>query len=632
MGKPFKKELEKVLDTYSWAAKQQRIELLKLLKESGRPTLIIGSGGSLSACYYFASLLINCGVFAKAITPLEIYYSKNILNDSNLIFLSASGKNTDILFGFKFALKFEPKWIISICMKKGSPLAKLSSSYSNTKIFEYDLPSGKDGFLATNSLIAFFSVLYREFVANGKGETLNHEESYLNDINIFLSKVSKESTFHVLYGGWGHSVAIDIESKFTEAGLGNVLLSDYRNFGHGRHHWFDKKKNSAIIALVTPDEDMISKKTLSLLPSSIPKLVLESNTKSPIASIELLIKSFYIVDKMGEIQGIDPGKPGVPEYGSKLYHLRYSSFYTLKNQKVPQEIINSILRKSKVKNLSELSSAELNYWISAYYNFINKLTNAKFGSLVFDFDGTLCSFENRFVGISEDVVQSLVRFLSHGFIIGVVTGRGKSARTELQNVIPKEYWGSIIMGYYNGADIGVLNDNKLPNKQLPIESAIQKIYELLSNYKLPYKLNLELRPNQLTIEIANTQEWNRIKSTIVQITMSSNIENIQIIESSHSLDIISRPGTSKLNIIQRCQKEALSKGLSEECLCIGDKGVWPGNDFELLSTPYSLSVDEVSTIPESCWNIAKVGLKNIKATLEYLNNLDIIDKSIIYKS
>jgi len=631
MGKPFKKELEKIFDTYSWAAKQQKIELFDFLKESGRPTLIIGSGGSLSACHYFASLLVNCGIFAKAITPLEVYYSRTILNNSNLVFLSASGKNTDILFGFKLALKFEPNCIISICMKEGSPLAKLSLSYSNTKTFEYNLPSGKDGFLATNSLIAFYSILYNNFNTEVENFELRQEDSYLSDISTFLNKVPEECTFHLLHGGWGHSVAVDIESKFTEAGLGNILLSDYRNFGHGRHHWFDKKKKSAIIALVTPEEELISKRTLSLLPSSIPQLVLKSNSTSPISSIDLLIKSFYLVDKMGELQGIDPGKPGVPEYGSKLYHLKYSSFYTLKNQKIPQDIINAVLRKLKVKNLSELSIEELNHWLNAYSNFISKLTSAKFGSLVFDFDGTLCSLENRFIGISEEVIQSLVRFLSKGFIIGVVTGRGKSARTELQNVIPKEYWDSIIMGYYNGADIGTLNNDKLPNKQLPIENAIQKIYELISNYKLPYKLNLELRPNQLTIEINNTHEWDRIKSLIIQLTMSSNIENVQIIESSHSLDIISRPRTSKLNILQICEKEALSRGLPEKCLCIGDKGIWPGNDFELLSTTYSLSVNEVSIMPESCWNIAKVGSKNIKATLEYLNNLEIVDKSIIFR-
>ena len=632
MGKPFKKELEKIFDIYKWAAEQPKNDLFDFLKESGRPTLIIGSGGSLSACHYFAFLLINKGVYAKAITPLEVYYSKNILNNSNIVFLSASGKNTDIMFGFNLAMQFEPNCIISICMKKDSPLSKLSLEYSNTKTFEYNIPSGKDGFLATNSLIAFFSILFQNYKTDLDTVSLAFDESFLNDLDVFFAKISNDCTFHLLHGGCGQPVAIDIESKFTEAGLANTLLSDYRNFGHGRHHWFDKKRNSAIIALVTPEEELISRKTLALLPSSIAQLVIKSDYNSPLASIDLLIKSFYLVNKMGEKQCIDPGKPGVPDYGSKLYHLRYSSFYTIKDQKIPQNIITAILRKSKVNNLSDLSEGELNYWLDAYKNFISKLTKAKFGSLVFDFDGTLCSIEDRYLGLSDEIILSLNRFLSEGFVIGVITGRGQSARQKLQNVIPKDYWKNVIIGYYNGADIGTLDNNNLPNKDLPTNDSIKKIHKILSNYNIPYKVDFDLRPNQLTVEVTNKKDWNRLKSTLLQLTMTSNIENIRIIESSHSLDIISKPNTSKLNILPICREKTESLGLSKDCLCIGDKGVWPGNDYELLSTQYSLSVSEVSSIAESCWNLAKPGSKNIRATLDYLNNLEIIDKSsIIYK-
>lgn len=632
MGKPFKKELEKITEIYKWAGEQQEIDLFDFLKESGKPTLIVGSGGSLSACYYLASLLINQGVYAKAITPLEVYYSKNILNNSNIVFLSASGKNTDILFAFNLAMKYEPNCIISICMKKGSPLANLSLGYSNTKTYEYNIPVGKDGFLATNSLIAFFSILFKSYNPVLENNTLTLDENYNNDLSIFFTKISRDCTFHLLHGGWGQPVAIDIESKFTEAGLANTLLSDYRNFGHGRHHWFDKKRNSAIIAIVTPDEELISRKTLGLLPSAIPQLILKSTYNSPLASIDLLIKSFYLVNKMGETQGIDPGKPGVPDYGSKLYHLKYASFYSLKNQKIPQNIITAIQRKSKVNNLSDLRERELNYWLDAYKNFIGKLTNAKFGSLVFDFDGTLCSMQDRYLGLSEEIIRNLNRFLSKGFVIGVITGRGQSARQKLQHVIPKDYWENVIIGYYNGADIGTLGDNNLPNKNLPTNDSIKKIHEILSNYSIPYKVDFELRPNQLTVEVTNKNDWTRVKSFLTQLTMASYIQNIQIIESSHSIDIISKPNTSKLNILPFCREKAKSLGLSENCLCIGDKGVWPGNDYELLSTPYSLSVNEVSSIPESCWNIAKPGSRNIKATLEYLNSLEVIDNlSIIYK-
>jgi hypothetical protein len=58
-------------------------------------------------------------------------------------------------------------------------------------------------------------------------------------------------------------------------------------------------------------------------------------------------------------------------------------------------------------------------------------------------------------------------------------------------------------------------------------------------------------------------------------------------------------------------------------LCIGDKGHWPGNDCDILSTPYSLSVDEVSPDPKSCWNLAPAGHRCVQATDDYLRALHV---------
>lgn len=141
----------------------------------------------------------------------------------------------------------------------------------------------------------------------------------------------------MLYSGWSVPIAYDIESKFSEAGLGNVLLTDYRNFGHGRHNWFDKKsKTSAIIGLITPEIKSLAEKTFSLLPKEIPILKIETKNNQASSSVELLLQSFLLVNKVGEKMGIDPGRPGVPGYGSKLYHLTYpkdllQKIKTLKN-------------------------------------------------------------------------------------------------------------------------------------------------------------------------------------------------------------------------------------------------------------------------------------------------------------
>ena len=58
------------------------------------------------------------------------------------------------------------------------------------------------------------------------------------------------------------SAAFDLESKLVEAGLVSVLLADYRNFAHGRHHWLAKNPDSAVVALASKEETLLAERTL----------------------------------------------------------------------------------------------------------------------------------------------------------------------------------------------------------------------------------------------------------------------------------------------------------------------------------------------------------------------------------
>ncbi|HQT22943.1 MAG: hypothetical protein B7X86_07510 [Sphingobacteriales bacterium 17-39-43] len=628
MGKPFKKELEKVRDTLDWALDQPADEVHdEILHNSKKPLFVVGSGGSLSACSYAVQLYQQHGTMAKSVTPLELFYSRSTLRQSNILFISASGKNTDILFGYKTAIGYEPNKVYSLCMKKNSPLAKLASESSITKSFDYNIPSGKDGFLATNSLVAFFGILYKIF--NPEVNTTNkltEDTIFLNDLQLFISRISPDFTFTTLYGGWGQPIAVDIESKLAEAALADVLISDYRNFGHGRHHWFDKRKsNSAIIALITPDEEKLAEKTLALLPSDIPILRIKTNFTDAFASIDLLVKSFYLISELGNIQNIDPGRPGVPAFGSKLYNLKYSSLYDLNDRISDNEKI-AIVRKTDSPTYHQLSDDERKYWSEAHKSFKKQLKAARFGTIVFDYDGTLCSAKNRFNGVDKEVAASLIDILEKGIVIGIATGRGKSVRKDLQKAIPEQYWSRIIIGYYNCSDIGFLSENHLPDKTQKIDSGLQEIYDMLNTYKFPVEVLPEIKPNQLTIEIKEKGDWLKVRTTIIHLIMNKNLPNIQILESSHSMDVINQNKASKLNILDHCTKLATRLQLPEACLCIGDKGQWPGNDYQLLSHPFSLSVDEVSPLNATCWNLSKPGIKNIRATLYYLSCLQFSKK------
>jgi D-arabinose 5-phosphate isomerase GutQ len=625
MGKPFEKELNKIGETFQWAINQDVSELgSELLCNKLLPLFIVGSGGSLSACYYAAILFQQYGIIAKAVTPLELFYSQNALRNSNVLFISASGKNTDILFGYKTAINLEPDRIYSLCMKKDSPLAKLAANTSLSKHYEFDSPSGKDGFLATNSLISFFTLIYNVFktASDSPPFAIANKES-LNGLEEFLNSVSPNYTFNILYAGYGYPVAVDIESKLVEAALADVIISDYRNFGHGRHHWFAKRKaNSAIIAIVTPEEELIAQKTLSLLPSDIPTLIIRTNYNSPFASIDLLIKSFYFVDGLGKLQNIDPGRPGVPDYGSKLYNLRYTSLFKEKVD-IPELEKIAILRKVKVPSINRLGNEEKIFWRNAYKNFKETLKKTEFGSIIFDYDGTLCSSSSRYTGIDKEVTEQLIRLLNKGLIIGVATGRGQSVRNDLHSKIPVKYHSNVVVGYYNCADIGTLKNDHLPNKKGVNNELLQDIFQLIKSYPFPASVCPELKPNQVTVEIKDKKGWVKVRSIIIDLVLSKNYLGIQILESSHSIDIIDQASTCKTNILAYCNKLAKKNLKTQNCLCIGDKGQWPGNDYQLLSSSYSLSVDEVSSLSEMCWNLAPPGIKNTKATLYYLSYLTL---------
>src|ERR1035437_3170698 len=298
MGKPFKKEIEESFTTIKWALNQDTVAVYEhIFRDTSKPLFVVGSGGSLSACHFVASIYQNFGNLAKAITPLDLYYSRFALKDAKVLFISSSGRNNDILFAFKMAIQNHASDITTICMRRESPLTKLANSFSVSKGIEYDIPTKKDGFLATNSLTAFFSVFAKSSgQISIEGKDIEVTSAFKSEVSDFVKKLRFDSTIIVLYGGWATAIAYDIESKCTEAALSSVLLTDYRNFGHGRHHWFDKQKNtSAIVALVTPNERIIAEKTLSLIPSEIPRLIISSDISDSLSSLDLLIKSFYFI-------------------------------------------------------------------------------------------------------------------------------------------------------------------------------------------------------------------------------------------------------------------------------------------------------------------------------------------------
>ena len=107
--------------------------------------------------------------------------------------------------------------------------------------------------------------------------------------------------------------------------------------------------------------------------------------------------------------------------------------------------------------------------------------------------------------------------------------------------------------------------------------------------------------------------------------LSTGIDEVTVTRSSHSIDIVPK-GTSKRSVLHRLSAIAGPRPF----LTIGDRGRWPGNDYDLLQEPYALSVDEVSVDPQTCWNLGSPGQRGVQIMLEYLQQLQALAEGINY--
>src|ERR1035441_789148 len=455
LGKPYDSELASLPLTYDWARAADIKPLVTAFRRaSALPLIAIGSGGSFTTAAFTADCHQHfCRRLAKAITPLELM-AGNPEKQASYVILSAAGKNRDILAAFRHLLDAEPANIIILCTSVGSPLAELARPYSWVDIVEYELPTGKDGFVATNSLFASCVL-----VAWAYGEATAAElawpsafDDLTTELPESLSSVLERETLLVIHDHPTRAAALDIESKFSEAALGAVQVCDLRSFAHGRHHWLAKRGDSTgILTLHTSESSKLMHRTTRLLPPAVPIADVSVEGERIIGGIRAIVDVLYVVRAAGLIRGIEPGRPGVPSYGSRIYNL--PAFSARKGEPVDgvsRSERHAIERKART-GVAELQKLGLlAHWQDAYRRFRDAVCAATFGAVVFDYDGTLCDPANRFSGIREEVVAALKDLFSKGILIGIATGRGGSVREDLSAQIREPiFQGNVLNGYHN---------------------------------------------------------------------------------------------------------------------------------------------------------------------------------------
>lgn len=610
MGSPYARELEALAGTLEWATRIDIGPMEQFVAAARRtPLVAVGSGGSMTAAHFGALLHRHyADGTSRHSTPLEILLDEPHVGRSAVLLLSASGRNRDVLAVARTAVEAEVQVLGSISTRSNSPLAERVRAYCRGFAFAEQGPTGKDGFLATNSLLATLAILTRAYGVESTpiGATLSFPDAH---------QTTGRRSAIVLHAGWSSPTATDLESRLHESTLLNVQVSDYRNFGHGRHLWLSRRGDEAVIlALITPETAALAERTLALVPDNIPVLRFTTTTRGPWGCIELLTMVLHWTGSLGELHSLDPGRPHVPGFGRRLFHARPPKGAT---HGAAPPVLRKLERVGSVHSLPRLVYEE------ALVEFERALSQAEIGAVALDYDGTLCATSDRFEPLPKEMSAACIRLLRMGVHIGVATGRGKSVRDALRAALPIEFWPHVLIGYYNGSDIAQLTSDEAPDKSRPLDEAIASLSRRLDSDPLIAALaEIEVRPSQVTVSPRPGAPIADLHAYLLDCLEGEPLA-VRMVRSGHSIDLVAAEA-SKLHVVEHLACEIAPRSV----LCIGDRGAWPGNDSHLLSHEFSLSVDHVSASLSSCWNLAPAGELGPSATIRYLNALTARDGSV----
>lgn len=357
----FKEGIETIPSILEWVEKQDVSQMTRFFVQAPNvPMYLFASGGASSALHYAALLYESNKGMAKPLNPLMMAsISDEVLKNSKIFIFSTSGGGVDTRYALQRALaakakeeakdakpkkaktKKEKEKEEKLKKEKYNGLAVLSRDNDEDNYliktfikktgsenwFQYKWP-GYKGFVSPVSGIAVMSLFYRAFT--GKNDILSKLKVDLNPSSCFSYSPRKEGnipplkdikTFITLYGGWSEPVAYNFENTMIEGGLANVQLSNYRNYGHGRFIYLSNHfEDCAFVLFVTPREKefidyFIINATFyeygmkEVFPPNLPIIIVETEHDSPLATIDLVIKTKVLLGEIAQAHGENPCNP-----------------------------------------------------------------------------------------------------------------------------------------------------------------------------------------------------------------------------------------------------------------------------------------------------------------------------------
>lgn len=629
-GLRYEEEIARLPETYISAMAQNLQGMKDAIAAACESSVIaVGSGASYTVGSLFCSLHeAYTGRVSRPSTPLEIVCNPTLAVASPVFLISAEGKNPDIVEALSRARRNSARAIHVLTNRADSPLVNRAKELTDIQnhVFEMTL---KDGYLGTNSLLmnaVLVARAYHELDGNQKemppslndlhlkGGTVS---AWLSSAKTFAERASKKGTLLLLFSPAVRAVATDLESKLSESALLNCQLADIRSFAHGRHLWLaERGDDCAVLALVDPSLEKLWNYMRSLFPRDIPLLTMEFDGSGPRDLLAGLVAQMQFVLEIGRNLGKDPGGPNVPEFGRKMHYAALEDLIPPPSEKVDHS------ERSK----HEVLGAD---WpLLVHHGSIHRELNAfratiesrSFRSIVFDYDGVLCRSQDRDSPPSSPIINQIIKIVSAGVVVGIVSGRGGSLQEKLQKAIPSGLWPKIVLGLYNGGHIGNLSEAPKAGETSEYLSHVTRIANRLKAIGVPIATVRTTHPHQVSVRFREGTNPNRNWFVIADALRQAGLDVLRVVRSKHSVDILG-VGVSKSHLVASIVQTMRIDPY--QVLTIGDQGAWPGNDASLLDHRFSLSVDEPSRRLDRGWKLAPAQKRDVDATLWYLEHLEL---------
>ena len=324
--------------------------------------MVVGAGGSYPVALFAKHIIgeeydtpnveaVTPQTAVRKITQFDFFANCSWQAHYDVVIgISYSGKTADI------------KYVSEVCKKKGYPfllltgakkesLTDLYQENENLKIISYfnekDVTGKERGMVSMISTLAPVIIMdddYNFKYFDKNQELLKNSEEFVSKLNIaeIAKAIKNNPVIHVFYEWNTLPTAIDIESKFVESGIANVILHEKKNFSHSRYTSLYNQKFSLVINLTKCDVGLSSDRVEekkgfykyeydNILAEFLKKVCKEASAQYIEIGTEVLLTSEwniyamailpYLITAIGEELEIDISKPlnPFPEEVSRLY-------------------------------------------------------------------------------------------------------------------------------------------------------------------------------------------------------------------------------------------------------------------------------------------------------------------------